>query len=739
MKRNSFGLILLFSLILTGVFGITAYAATTTDLVNDLVAGTVTAGGAYDGQLIISSTLLTDATNGIINVGDINASYINAGKITIPAITIKATNDITNHTMFDDTIRGITASVDSPLVLDDVTGITLDGVTVDCSAQTSINTSVLPGKVPMFAGIFVNKGSGNTISGVTVNGIQRGADVNGNSSFGIIGFATSTLTIEGSTVQATTGAIPYFKTGIIITDTGTGTEVKGNTVNGIPNTMFGAQNGILVYTGATGVKVDGNFVNNIGYGGSNWSASGVITLEASTEITNNTFSGFVGDYAYIAALVDVPKVEGNTIVTVGTEISKKEISVPFISVVPPTTTTFTVLTDEKVDLKCDGLMTPKQPTIKATTWTSSDLVNTTVTPSTTDPLEATFVATSDTGSPYTVTLDIDSVDRAQADKTHSGVATYNITVVAGAKITFDAKGVVPDPTPIIVKVGDAISGATQISPAGTVALPYLSKPGYTFLGWNDAADGKGAMITTTTVLSADITAYAMWSVNSTTVPVLPPPPVPKEEIVLHPANPASTTNTQTVSVGVAVASMPVAAPKDETTKALASQTSVNESTRQPITTKSDGKTLQGIVTKQDTKVYTKPNATSKVVTTVSKNQPLIAVGAPVKLKGSDVLWRRVLINGEVGYVQVKALKLAKPNTTKSSYVYIYNDAKLAEVGKSTNIVDKEGNVVGKLDKNVMIAVVDETATQYKIVFGSGFAYIPKTAAKLIDMSEFNLA
>ena len=74
-------------------------------------------------------------------------------------------------------------------------------------------------------------------------------------------------------------------------------------------------------------------------------------------------------------------------------------------------------------------------------------------------------------------------------------------------ITFNANGgTLSNATnPIIVEEGKAISTVSD-----NYALPTPTKSGSTFVGWNTAADGSGAPVTTATVPTGDMTIYAIW-------------------------------------------------------------------------------------------------------------------------------------------------------------------------------------------------------------------------------------
>ncbi len=75
-------------------------------------------------------------------------------------------------------------------------------------------------------------------------------------------------------------------------------------------------------------------------------------------------------------------------------------------------------------------------------------------------------------------------------------------------VLFDGNGATLGPDPLVVSAS-----------GGTVsALPYPpQKTGYTFSGWNTAADGSGTVFDETTTVSSSMTVYAKWVVQATPV------------------------------------------------------------------------------------------------------------------------------------------------------------------------------------------------------------------------------
>src|SRR5665648_992481 len=84
----------------------------------------------------------------------------------------------------------------------------------------------------------------------------------------------------------------------------------------------------------------------------------------------------------------------------------------------------------------------------------------------------------------------------------------------------------PTPTPTYTVTFDKNGGDTEANPTTKTAthggnvgtLPTEpTKTGYTFTSWNTAAGGGGTEFTVATAVTADITVYAKWTINSYTV------------------------------------------------------------------------------------------------------------------------------------------------------------------------------------------------------------------------------
>jgi uncharacterized repeat protein (TIGR02543 family) len=93
-------------------------------------------------------------------------------------------------------------------------------------------------------------------------------------------------------------------------------------------------------------------------------------------------------------------------------------------------------------------------------------------------------------------------------------ATYNtlltqLTTFYG--ITYDGNGATSGTAPVDSNTYTSSSTVTILGNTGS-----LAKTGYTFSGWNTAADGSGTAIAAgaTVTISTDVTLYAVWKANT---------------------------------------------------------------------------------------------------------------------------------------------------------------------------------------------------------------------------------
>jgi uncharacterized repeat protein (TIGR02543 family) len=141
------------------------------------------------------------------------------------------------------------------------------------------------------------------------------------------------------------------------------------------------------------------------------------------------------------------------------------------------------------------------------------------------------------------------------------LAVPGVSVGALCTVTFNKNG------------GDTEASPTTktVASGGTVdALPTApTRAGYTFTGWNTAADGSGAAYTASIVVKTDITVYAQWSINSgggTGGSGGSSTPTPTTTVS---GSTATTTVTPTVSGGAAVGSVTASQMSDALEKAIA--------------------------------------------------------------------------------------------------------------------------------------------------------------------------
>ena len=120
------------------------------------------------------------------------------------------------------------------------------------------------------------------------------------------------------------------------------------------------------------------------------------------------------------------------------------------------------------------------------------------------------------GQPAGVSIDsatgVISIATGTAIGTHSfiiiatnaeGTASQNFTLTVAATqftVTFNGNGGTPSHPYAIVDAGGTFGGF----------LPWATRPGFTFIGWNTQPNGSGAWFTGTTVVNASLTVFAQW-------------------------------------------------------------------------------------------------------------------------------------------------------------------------------------------------------------------------------------
>jgi hypothetical protein len=91
------------------------------------------------------------------------------------------------------------------------------------------------------------------------------------------------------------------------------------------------------------------------------------------------------------------------------------------------------------------------------------------------------------------------------------------TTVSGVTVTDHHYALTFDPNQGTFAAGTATTAplyASTLDAAGLTA-PVATRPGFTAIGWNTAADGTGTAVTATSTISADTTLYAAWGVAPT--------------------------------------------------------------------------------------------------------------------------------------------------------------------------------------------------------------------------------
>ncbi|WP_232231461.1 immunoglobulin-like domain-containing protein [Paenibacillus sp. HW567] len=160
------------------------------------------------------------------------------------------------------------------------------------------------------------------------------------------------------------------------------------------------------------------------------------------------------------------------------------------------------------------------------------------------------------GNRYTVTAskagyqDGSAADiTVKAKETTSGVniKLTQVVVVKKVTVTFNGNGgdTAANPSALTVNEGESL-----------ISLPAApTRSGYSFIGWNTAADGSGKSFTAGMPVSADLTVYAQWQRLSTpaptpvptTAPVSTPTPAPTASPSPSPSASPSPTPTATVT------------------------------------------------------------------------------------------------------------------------------------------------------------------------------------------------
>jgi uncharacterized repeat protein (TIGR02543 family) len=144
---------------------------------------------------------------------------------------------------------------------------------------------------------------------------------------------------------------------------------------------------------------------------------------------------------------------------------------------------------------------PSKATNKIVTWSSSNAAVATVAGGVVTPVAAgaaVITATTAAGS-FTATCTVTVTPPVVSRGSAPAPTTYTVT--------FDSQGGTPTPDPI-----------TGIAFGASVTLPTApTKAGNTFASWNTAADGTGTAFAADTAVTASITVYAQWTINTYTL------------------------------------------------------------------------------------------------------------------------------------------------------------------------------------------------------------------------------
>ena len=98
----------------------------------------------------------------------------------------------------------------------------------------------------------------------------------------------------------------------------------------------------------------------------------------------------------------------------------------------------------------------------------------------------------------------------------SNTTLYAVWTVNSYTVSYDANGGSGD----IPAATETYNYGTTVTVLGNIGTTLLDKTGYTFTGWNTAADGSGTSYAAGAILtldSSDVTLYAKWTPNNYTV------------------------------------------------------------------------------------------------------------------------------------------------------------------------------------------------------------------------------
>ncbi len=149
-----------------------------------------------------------------------------------------------------------------------------------------------------------------------------------------------------------------------------------------------------------------------------------------------------------------------------------------------------------------GTLTGGSITTNVSSAVAGTTVNLTITPNSGMQLKANSLKYNDGSSDYAISGT--SFTLPAANVTIS--AEFESIPAATYIVSFDKNGGTVEATPSTISVATGMQlGTFPTAPTRT---------GYTFSGWNTAADGGGTVVTTTMIVTGDITVYAKWTPTS---------------------------------------------------------------------------------------------------------------------------------------------------------------------------------------------------------------------------------
>jgi uncharacterized repeat protein (TIGR02543 family) len=478
----------------------------------DISDNTATTGGGvyvYSGTFTMDGGDISDntaTTGGGVYVRNNSKFFMNAGNISNNSANSGGgvyIADSGTFTMSNGTISNNTASIDGGGVYASGSTFTMSGGTVNGNTATSSKG----GGVFLAAGTFTMSGgtiSGNSISGNDNYGnnygggvyvyygtfTMSGGEISGNSAIngaGVYMNSSGTFTMNSGSkisgnIAANYGGGVYNSSG---TFTMSGGDISGNSAN------YGG--GVLVYYGGTftmsGGDISGNSAN---YGGGVYVYNGTFTKESGGVIYGSNAS---------EELKNSASGDGHAVYVDGSPVKLRNTTVGESATLDSAQSSYAGGWEEQwlITFNADG----GEPATQTLTVTNGNSAGTM--PS--EPMRSNYMfggwytETSGNGTPFTATTPV----------------TGDITVYANWQhiITFDADGGEP---------------ATQTRMVNTGMPSEPTRDGYNFGGWFTQKNGGNSQFTTDTLVTENITVYALWllpaySVHISMAPTPDDPPL----------------------------------------------------------------------------------------------------------------------------------------------------------------------------------------------------------------------